>query len=673
VLAEAQAKATLDDLRKKIDASANPETWNDLREKLDTLQKQFEAYPKFDPATLLAVQAALSDLQKQFDDMAKFDPAAAQAVSTSLNKLAQLVGDHMAALAVNECTDQKLDDAAALSAALAAPSVPPQFPPLVPMPVFGSISADTPVRLTSSSIILTQGKDNKLDGVAQYLQTILKGSTNFTFPIDPPTTAKLPCIKLEIKEPANAQLGSEGYSLISAGNGIVIRSATAAGLFNGVQTLLQLLPAKVYSKTSQVADWIVPVVKTVDWPRFAYRSTMLDVARRFYTVDQVKRYIDEVALLKINVLHLHLTDDQGWRIAIDALPELTKIGGTTQSGFPSRPENQWFYTGDQYKGIVSYAASRFITIVPEIDGPGHSLAAQASIANLNCNNTKRAPYSGFDVGNPTVCLDDPAHIANMNAYLKTVIATVAALTPGPYLHIGGDEAPNMTAAKMSAYVDGAVAPILEAKKKLIGWHQIAQGTLPAGSVLQYWGDESYRSSIGAASEGSNIAEVRSGLRQGAQFITSPGDHAYLDMKYDKNTPYGLSWEGLVTIQKSYDWDPTTILSSTDGKISILAEKDILGVEAALWADRAFTNSLGSLPTAPDARFVSPTVYTDYMAFPRIASIAEIGWSPRTSHSWENFKTRLGYQGARWEAFGVGYFKSTEISWTSPSSVFVFSQ
>ncbi|MEK1888446.1 MAG: family 20 glycosylhydrolase [Phyllobacterium sp.] len=515
-------------------------------------------------------------------------------------------------------------------------------------------------------------------GTPGYLRTRLKASTGFDLPINPQKIdSMMPCIKLvlrDIKSPRGAIIRPEGYSIVTGKNGIVIRAPTESGLFYGIQTLLQLLPPKVYSGTVQATNWTVPAIKIVDWPRFTYRGTMLDVARRFYTVDEVKRYIDEIALLKINTLHLHLTDDQGWRIVIDELPDLTKIGGTTQSGFASKPENQWFYTRDQYKDIVVYASVRFITILPEIDGPGHTLAAKASIANLNCTDKTVAPYSGFEVRNPTICLDDEIHIANAKAYLKTVLTSLAALTPGPYIHVGGDEAPGMTPAKMIAYVAAASAPIADAKKTLMGWHQIAQGTLPAGTILQYWGDESYRKTIGTASEDKNIAVVRAGLKQGAKFVMSPADHAYLDMKYEDTTPYGLKWEGLVSVEKSYGWDPTTKLSSADGKVKLLAEENILGVEAPLWSDRAFEDSLSTpLPTAPSDRFVSPTLYTDFMAFPRLASASEIGWSPLASHSWDNFKVRLGYQGARWEAFGIGYYKSPEISWKNPSDAVVVNQ
>lgn len=570
-------------------------------------------------------------------------------------------------VAKNQCTGEIFSEVALLSsvadpAQLAAPALPK----LVPLPVAGYIAKTQAVSLNASTIILSEGSDARLPDVVEYLREKLGTSTGFNLPVNPEHADEQPCIKLEIREAdsTNASAKSdEAYSLIAADKGVVIRAGSAAGLFNGVQTLLQLMPPKVYAQSKQVADWTVEPATIIDWPRFGLRASMLDVARRFYTVDEVKRYIDQIAQLKINTLHMHLTDDQGWRIAITALPELTRIGGQTQSGFPARPENQWFYTREQYKDIVDYAASRFITIIPEIDGPGHTLAAKASIANLNCNNQKTSPYSGFDVGNPTICLDNEVGIVNSKAYLDTVLKSVAELTPGPYIHIGGDEAPGMTEAKMSAYVEGAAAPLAATKKTVMGWHQIAQGRLPAGTVLQYWGTDGNAATIGTSKEDVEIQHVRSGIRQGAKFIISPADYSYLDMKYDAQTSYGLRWASLVSVQRSYSWDPTTILASADKKTVLLQEKDIVGVSAPLWADRAFSNSLSpQLPTGPSERFIPPSVYTDYMAFPRLASISEIAWSSKTGRNWLEFKTRLAFQGPRWDAYGTKFFVSPEIEW-----------
>lgn len=572
------------------------------------------------------------------------------------------------------CLNPQLDDTASIAAALGSGSISANFPPLLPVPAYGDTTG-TGATFSDRTLIAIDAGDASLTPVVDYLRRTLQSSTGLELPVNPmitgdPSVVDPPCIKLEIRAlrgPNGEQIGPEGYSLVSGEYGVAIRSATAHGLFNGVQTFLQLFPPAIYGSQTTNHTWAIPAVKIVDWPRFNYRGTMLDVARRFYTVDEVKRYIDEIALLKINTLHLHLTDDQGWRIAIDELPDLTSIGGTTQSGFASKPENQWFYTRAQFRDIVAYAGSRYITIVPEIDGPGHTLAAQASIANLNCNDTRRPPYSGFDVGNPAICLDDDTHIDNAKTYLDTVLTSLAALTPGPYLHIGGDEAPNVALKQMTAYVDATAIPAATTKKLLMGWHQIGQAELPPGTVLQYRGDENDRETIGTAAENTNISHVRNGLRLGAKFVMSPADHAYLDMKYDASTPYGRA--DTVNIEKSYGWDPTTELASVDGNTRLLADSDILGVEALLWADRAFTDSFGSLPSGPDPRFVAPTTYTDYMAFPRLASTAEIGWSPLASHSWDSFKTRLGYQGARWDAFGVGFYRSNEIDWQTPSNIF----
>ncbi|WP_323122268.1 beta-N-acetylhexosaminidase [Burkholderia alba] len=557
-----------------------------------------------------------------------------------------------------------LDDSAAVKAAQAGTASAAGAPSLLPAPAYAGTRAVGAFALSADTPILTRGKDDQLADAARYLHDVILRSTGFALSTAGADTAQgyARFILLDVDAARKATLGDEGYTLVSDPKGIVIRAASAQGVFHGVQTLLQLLPPAVYGPSPASAVWSVPGVALADWPRFGYRGAMLDVARRFFPVDDVKRYIDEIALLKYNTLHLHLTDDQGWRIAIDALPALTDIGGSTQSGFPSKAGNNWYYTAQQYADIVSYAKSRFITIVPEVDGPSHVSAAQASIANLNCNNQALAPYSGFDgPGLSLLCLTDPTHLANVKAYLHTVLPAVAAMTPGGYVHIGGDETPTgITPAQYNAYISAAAGEVATAKKTVIGWHQIGPATLTAGTLLQYWGDASDQKTIGTSSESKNIQQVRAGIKQGARFILSPADRAYVDMKYNASTPYGLSWEGYVDIQKSYGWDPETQLSSPDGKTRLLSAKQIAGVEGTLWSDRAYPNST-SLPT-PSTVWPAPRVYADYMAFPRLASIAELGWSPLGTHDWNGFKGRLATQGQRWDAYGVGYYKSPEIAW-----------
>ncbi|MGW7056627.1 family 20 glycosylhydrolase [Streptomyces sp. NPDC054887] len=515
--------------------------------------------------------------------------------------------------------------------------------------------------LTPQTPINVMSTDADSRGVGTYLAGLLAPATGYTLAVTSPAQAQSQAIVLEPDGPAG--LGTEGYTLSSNSGGVVLTSHGAQGLFRGVQTLRQLLPAAVESPSLKPGPWTVAPVQVSDEPRYSYRGVMLDVARRFYSPAEIKRYIDQAAAYKINTLHLHLTDDQGWRIAIDAIPNLTKIGASTQSGFTGG--TSWYYTADQYRDLVAYAKSRFITVVPEIDGPGHTKAAMASVPNLNCDNKTVPPYSGFGIGISLYCLKDAQHVSDVTTFLNTVITAVAALTPGPYVHLGGDETPQATSSEYSAYVSAATQATARAGKTVMGWHQLGQAAIPANSLMQYWGTDSDRASIGTANESESIRFARNAVSQGARFVMSPSNRAYLDMKYDSTTPYGLSWDGYVSVRKAYDWDPTTATSKPDGSAPVVPSDKIAGVEAALWADRAYSGST-QLPTSTD-QFPAPSVYADFMSFPRLPAIAEIGWSPQSTHDWNSFSQRLAAQGPRWTASGIRYYADASVPWPSVAS------
>src|SRR5262245_54433882 len=242
--------------------------------------------------------------------------------------------------------------------------------------------------------------------------------------------------------------GDDGYQMDVTAGAVVIRAGSPAGLFAGIQTLRQSLPPEVEGRTKQPGPWTVPGGRTVDRPRFAYRGAMLDVARHFFGVDDVLRFIDYLALYKINYLHLHLTDDQGWRIAIDRWPRLATHGGSTQVGGGAGG----YYTKAQYQEIVAYARRHFITVVPEIDLPGHTNAALSAYPELACDGKDRPLYTGTAVGFSAVCPDKSVTYD----FVRDVLAEIAALTPGPYLHIGGDEAETVPATDYAAVVDCVV-------------------------------------------------------------------------------------------------------------------------------------------------------------------------------------------------------------------------
>ncbi|GMA22515.1 beta-N-acetylhexosaminidase [Luteimicrobium album] len=448
----------------------------------------------------------------------------------------------------------------------------------------------------------------------------------------------------------------ERYTLDADSRGVVVTSGTPAGLFRGVQTLRQLLPASSAAPDAQPAPsggWTVPAVRITDEPRFAYRGALLDVARRFYPVKDVERYIDDIAQYKIDALHLHLTDDQGWRIVVDGEPTLTTVGASTQSGFAPGTGGPWYYTKEQYAQIVAYAARRFITVVPEIDGPGHTLAAQASIGSLRCDGTRAKPYSGFDVGNPMVCASD-ANLANIRSYLRAVTRAVVAQNPGPYLHLGGDEVPDPPKGWYESYTAAANRSAAAAGKTVIAWHQWVTGApLPQGSVMEYWGTGSDRN----AWTPDNVTQLKSAVAQGAKILMAPADRTYLDMHESPIDDLGLEWAGITDVEHAYDWEPETVLA--DDGVDLTGH--VYGVEAALWADRTYPGSLTHLPTSTD-EFMPVDQYMDAKAFPRLPAIAEVAWTAQSARHPGDFKTRLVAQAPRWKAEGIGYTEVPDLDW-----------
>lgn len=401
-------------------------------------------------------------------------------------------------------------------------------------------------------------------------------------------------------------LPAEGYRLDVDVDGIHITSADAAGTFYARQTLAQL-----------TTDDRVPLVNIDDYPRFAYRGAMLDVARHFFDVASVKKYIDDIALLKLNYLHLHLTDDQGWRLAIDGWPKLTEIGASTQVG----GGGGGYYTEADYAEIVAYAAERFVTIVPEIDMPGHTNAAISAYPELG--DAAVEPYEGIEVGFSSFAI----HSESTYAFIDDVVRQVSELTPGPYLHLGGDESLATSDDDYLYFIERATAIASRYGKTLIGWHEMGRSSsLPAGTVGQYW----------------SFTEPQEGAAEHTQtfdrVIMSPADVAYLDMQYPETSQYGLVWaNGPTGVQEAYEWDPASIV---DG----VGEEQLLGVEAPLWTE--------TLATIDEL---------EYMAFPRIAAVAERAWSP-AGGTWAEFEPRLANFGAYLDALGVNFYRTAEVSW-----------
>ncbi|WP_370085938.1 beta-N-acetylhexosaminidase [Streptacidiphilus sp. MAP12-16] len=485
---------------------------------------------------------------------------------------------------------------------------------VVPAPVSETANGST-FALTSTATLSSDDAN-----VGGYLAGVLRASTGFPLPLTV-GSSRPGSIALELSG-APSTVGTEGYQLTATATGVVVQANQPAGLFHGVQTLLQLLPPAVMGSTVNPGPWTVPGGTVVDYPRFEHRGAMLDVARHFFTVAQVERYIDELALYKIDYLHLHLSDDQGWRIAVNSWPNLAVHGGSTEVG--GGPGG--YYTQADYSAIVAYAASRYLTVVPEIDMPGHTNAALASYAQLNCNGVAPPLYTGTNVGFSSLCVSLPLTYT----FIDQVIGELAALTPGPYIHIGGDEASSTPASDYATFISHAQQIVAAHGKAVVGWHDIANTTLLPSTVAQYWGTTA------------TDAAVASAAANGTKVVMSPANLAYLDMKYTRKTRLGQNWAGYIDVNKAYGWNPGSYLSG-------VGESSVLGVEAPLWTE--------TIVTSADI---------DYMAFPRLPAIAELGWSPWSTHSVTGFHQRLGAQGPRWKTMGVSYYHSTEVTWPSGS-------
>ncbi|WP_407642933.1 beta-N-acetylhexosaminidase [Actinacidiphila yanglinensis] len=486
--------------------------------------------------------------------------------------------------------------------------------------------AGAPYTLTPSSHIRVAGHARDARQVGSYLAGLLRPSTGYALPVveDGRHGAKGGHdIRLTLTPGSNG-LGAEGYRLDSGPDGVTLTARTSAGLFHGVQTLRQLLPASVEEHTRQRGPWKVAGGTITDVPRYTYRGAMLDVSRHFFTVPQVEKYIDQLALYKINELHLHLSDDQGWRIAIASWPRLAPYGGSTEVGGGTGG----YYTKAQYAQIVAYAASRHLEVVPEIDMPSHTNAALASYPELNCDGVAPPLYTGTEVGFSSLCV--PKDVTY--AFIDDVIRELAAITPGRYLHIGGDEAHSTSQADYVSFMNRAQAVVQKYGKTVMGWHQITSATPVEGAVAEYWGNDG----TGTAER----AQVAAAAKNGTRLVLAPSDRSYLDMKYDENTKLGQDWAGTVEVDRAYDWDPGTYLADAG-----VPSSAVLGVEAPLWTETIVTND-----------------DIEAMAFPRLPGIAELGWSPESTHDWNTYKVRLAAQGPRMTALGIDFYHSPLVDW-----------
>jgi hexosaminidase len=529
-----------------------------------------------------------------------------------------------------------------------------QHPPihLIPQPVALTQGSGSFPLTNTTSIAYTQ-PDGR--AAADMLAKKLSAPTGFALNAKAGKAAATGSIQLVLNATPDNRLGGEGYRLEVTPKAIVVSANKPAGLYYGAQTLLQLLPADIESTSPVKRSWSVPSVQIMDYPRFGWRGIMLDVSRHFFPKEDVKRYIDELARLKYNTFHWHLTDDNGWRIEIKSLPKLTSVGawrvprtgdfGELAPPKPGEPATDGgFYTQDDIREIVRYAQERNVTIVPEIDVPGHSMAALAAYPELSCSNDTSVrvnPGSNFAQWFPNgtfkMFIDNTLNPSDEKVYtfLDKVFTEVAALFPGQYIHAGGDECykgfwekdPGCQALmkqqgfkhveELQGYFMKRVEKILKAKgKRLIGWDEILEGGIAPDATVMSW--RGIKGGIEAA-------------RQGHSVVMTPNQFVYIDFMQGDPTLEPPIYSTL-RLKTSYNYEP--VPDSVDAKF-------ILGGQANLWTEAITTLS-----------------HAEYMSYPRCWALADVYWSPKASRNWEAFIPRMETQFGRADRAGINYARST---------------
>ena len=485
---------------------------------------------------------------------------------------------------------------------------------LIPKPL-KIIPTNSAFGLDKNTIIYTSQNAEGFPEVGEFLSEKIKWQTELDLAVNSTPNASSQRIIFINQSDSTEFSSKEGYDLYITQDSIILNAKTAEGAFRGIQTIRQIIPETSNDTLSENKMWLIPTGKIIDNPNFEYRGSMLDVARHFFSVEDVKKYIDILAYYKINTLHLHLTDDQGWRIEIKSWPKLTEIGGSSEVG--GGPGG--FYTQEEYKDIVAYAAKHFITIVPEVDMPGHTNAASVAYPILNGNGKTPKIYTGTEVGFSTF----DANKDTVYAFIDDVVREISAITPGPYFHAGGDES-HVTKKKDFIHFVSKVDKIVKKYgKKMIGWDEIVHADIDTSAIAQFWANE----------ENAKLA-----VEKGLKVILSPGKKAYLDMQYDTLSKYGLHWAGYIPVDTGYVWTPERYVQGIN-------KENILGIEAPLWSET-----------------VSNMDEVEYLVFPRMIGYSELSWSTEENRSWDNYKVRLGNQAPYLDKMNVKYYPSELIEW-----------
>jgi hexosaminidase len=507
------------------------------------------------------------------------------------------------------------------------------LPAIIPQPVSLQAGNGSFVLKNTTAIELNSATE-EAKRIADFLSKKLNAATGFTLPIKQGASTSPGLIRLSLIN--DATQNKEGYKLVVSPLNVTISANTGAGLFYGMQTLLQLLPKEINSKTAvKNISWNIPAVSITDYPRFGWRGLMFDVSRHFFTKQEVKNFIDDMVQYKYNLLHLHLTDDEGWRLEIKSLPKLTSVGawrakregkwGNTKAADPSEPKTYGgFYSHDDVREIVKYAQDRFVNILPEVDIPGHSMATVAAYPELSCTPGNYVVRVGEDIMNWhdkgfDAIIDNTLCPANENVYpfLDKVFTEVAQLFPFEYIHMGGDECAKNFWEKsdkvkalmqkeglkdmheVQSYFVKRVEKIIQSKgKKMIGWDEILEGGLAPNAAVMSW-----RGTKG----GIEAAKLNHPV------VMSPTTFAYLDYAQGERLAEPPIYATL-RLNQTYKFDP--LPEGVNPKL-------ILGGQANLW-----TEQIQNYRTV------------QYMLWPRGLAIAESVWSPLEKKNWNNFVGRV---------------------------------
>ena len=473
--------------------------------------------------------------------------------------------------------------------------------------------------------------------IANYLAERIRPATGFSLIVSDVVKDKTPADSILITtKGSNKDLGEEGYELVVSENNIILSAPHPAGLFYGVQTIRQLLPVQIESKGKIAGiSWTIPCVVIRDKPRFGWRGSLLDSSRHFISKEFVNRYIDLLAYHKMNRFHWHLTDDGGWRIEIKKYPKLTDIGAWRGSG-----ENRYggYYTQEDIKDIVEYAKSRYVMVVPEIEMPGHSVAAFAAYPQLSCAGGPFKVSTRYDVHKDVYCAGNDETFE----FLENVLSEVVELFNSPYIHIGGDECPKdrwqqcpkcqrrlkteglKDELELQSYFIKRIGKFLQSKsRRIIGWDEILEGGPAPDATIQWWRD---------------VNDAIAVAKQGHDVIASPYSHCYFDYPHSKEQMISESlpsWMSVLPLKKVYSFEP--VPEGLDPE----QRQHILGGEGNVWTEIASQQTV------------------DSWAYPRLTALAEVLWSPKDVRSWDDFQTRLKVHYKRFDILGVDYYSPAD--------------